>query len=449
MRAIRSIGASAATLLLLTAPAIAQNEKQPDPVKIVVESQDPVKIDYGWELRPRTPVQFTPFEMVDPNTGRPVRPDDMISIGSLRMRAGDYYRQLNEMERWLNERGYSLRTDSTFNYYSPLLESEIAESEKHLKELEARMPLPGEDSGSSLGDFNPASCNSLGRSFETGWLGNSNFGLRLRGNGSFVYCWYPTFSNTVGLQCEGNAVLEGKLANSVMEIANARATGSIGTRDPRLSDFQYNYAISVQVLGNTVWAPSGQGNINARYERNWDWLIAQLNWNSGNIPLGGFTVLGVPIVVFGKLGISGELRLAAGVDLTIALQSVYAKPYGNLTGYAEAWLGAHIGIAHAGVGVRGNVNFLQGGVRAEARGGLNAYGSNPTCYEYGFGAYLIAEIDQALSGNIELFARGCIRLFRQWRCAEGSWNLYSWNGFSWPNTEIGRWAIAGLHLGCL
>lgn len=384
--------------------------------------------------------------MVDPSTGRPVRPDDTISVGGARMRAGDYYRQLNDMEQWLNERGYSLRTDTALSYYSPLLESEITESEKRLKELEAQFPLSGEPATMGGGDFVPASCNSNARAFDTGWLGNSNFSMRLRGQGGYRYCVaLPIAELSVG----GEAVLEGRLSNNTAAIAEASAVGSIRTDDIRNAPVEYSYSAQVRVMGNPVWASSNQGVINTRYERSWDIPIAQLNWQSPIYDIGCLNVLGLALCVKGRLGISGNLRLAAGVDLSVPLQSVYAKPYGELDGYAEAWIGVDIGIAFGVAGVRGNVTFLRGGIRAEARGGIQAYGANPTCYDYGFGTYLIAQIDQALSGNLELFARGCIRFMRKWRCTENSWNLYSWNGFSWPDLEIGRWATGGISLGCL
>jgi hypothetical protein len=51
-----------------------------------------------------------------------------------------------------------------------------------------------------------------------------------------------------------------------------------------------------------------------------------------------------------------------------------------------------------------------------------------------------------LSGNIQAFARGCIWTFG-WRCAEGSITLFSWNGISWSNRELGNWSRTAT-IGC-
>lgn len=429
-------------LLALGALIIAQGSyayaQKGDPVlnsdsKIVLREQGVNDLGLTWELMPRTPIKFTPFEMIDPNTGKPVNADDIIEVNGVKMKAGEYYRQLNAMEQWLNDHGYSLRTDTVFEYYSPKLEAEIADSEQRLRELETQMPLSGAPiDQDGTGDFMPAACTGDGRSFDTGWFGNSIFGARVYGSGSYQVCYPSPLSATVN----GQAVLQGRVGGSERNIAEASASASASTND--LQSLNYSYNVSVRVLGNQVWGPSGSGTIPLRYANNWNWTIASIDWRSPTIPLGCINVLGINICLNGRAGVAGYLNLAATVDLQVLGQQASARPYGQLTGFAEAWIGVNVVIARAEAGVRGNINFFNGSLTGSATGNFSFAGQNGRlCLDYNFNARLTANIT-ALSGNVQAFARGCIWFFG-WRCAEGSITLFSWNGISW-NRDIGNWS---------
>jgi hypothetical protein len=395
---------------------------------IRVEEQGDPGLTFDWQLRPRPPIQFTPFEMVDPNTGKPVNAKDIIEVGGVKMTAGEFYRRLNETEQWLNAHGYSLRTDTVFEYYSPQLEMELADSERRLRELEAQLPLSGEPAG---GDFYPAACTGDGRSFDTGWFGNSLFGARVVGQGGYAACFPPASASV-----QGNARLDGRLAGSERTLVTATASASALTNDFR--NLNYSYSVNVQVLGNTVWGPSGSGSIPLQFARNWDWQIASIDWRSPETPLGCVNVLGITICLNGRVGVAGSLRLAAEVDLSVFGQRAVARPYGYLGGFAEAWIGASLIIVSAEAGVRGNLTFLNGGLSGEATGNFllrSNYGY--LCADYAFNTRLTANMT-ALSGNIEPFVRGCIWFFG-WRCAEASFTLFSWDGIRW-NRELGTWS---------
>jgi hypothetical protein len=353
-----------------------------------------------------------------------VNAKDIIEVGGVKMTAGEFYRRLNETEQWLNAHGYSLRTDTVFEYYSPQLETEIADSEKRLRDLEARLPLSGEPAGS---DFYPAGCTGDGRSFDTGWFGNSLFGVRVVGEGSYEACFPPASASV-----QGNARLDGRVGGLELTVASATASASASTND--FQTLNYSYSVNVQVLGNTVWGPSGSGSIPLQYTGSWDWQIASINWRSSTIPLGCLNLLGIGVCLNGRVGVQGNLRLRADLGLDLFNQRVTARPYGYLRGFAEAWIGNGLSIAVAGV--RGNLTFFNGELRGEAAGNLSLRVSDGRlCAEYAFNARLVANCT-ALSGNLQAFARAC--LFG--RCAEGSITLFSWNGFSWQNRELGNWS---------
>jgi hypothetical protein len=147
-------------LFALTSAAIAQSYVSNSPTiatPSAVDLHEPVRT-IDWLIRQRPPIQFTPFEMLDPHTGMPVHADDKIEVNGVIMRAGDYYYRLNRMEQWLNAYGYSLRTDESIEYYSPQLEQEsnAAETRRCYLDvesvLEGRLTLLGDDES----DFSPA-----------------------------------------------------------------------------------------------------------------------------------------------------------------------------------------------------------------------------------------------------------------------------------------------------
>lgn len=388
-----------------------------------VQAQSPYDLNLSWELVPRPPIKFTPFDMVDPNTGKPVRPDDLIEVNGVKVRAGDFYRRLNETERWLNAHGYSLRTDTRFEYFSPELESQIADSERRLRELEQKMPIEGEPTENT---FVPAACTGDSRSFDTGWYGNSLWGIRFYGSGSFQACL-----ETLSASASGQAVLSGRLANFQTNIADAtaNASGSLTIIPPYSFGLNYSYAVNVRVFGNTVWGPSGSGTVQGPYQNSWDWRILSYNWSSPTVRLGCVSILGIPICLDGQVGVNIGLNLAASVDIQLLAQTATARPYGNATGWAAAWIGANAGIARAEAGVRGTLNFLSGSLQGTATGNF-AIASN--CLVYNFNTQLDANLT-ALSGQVDAYARGCIWVFG-WRCAEASLRLFSWNGISWNRT---------------
>jgi len=108
-----------AFLFLVTAPAMAQNR----PIAPSVEtrgrtwspSQDTATLaPQKTEVFRRTPIKFQPFEMLDYRTQppRPIRPNEMMPAfpdGRAPMTAGDYYKELNRIEKDLNGIGYTLR----------------------------------------------------------------------------------------------------------------------------------------------------------------------------------------------------------------------------------------------------------------------------------------------------------------------------------------------------
>ncbi len=432
MRKARMIRAIATAAFSAVAVSVwSQQLAQPKPVQPALPTinfQSPEgSVPQDWTLRPRPPIQFTPFDMVDPNTGKPVHPDEIITVNGVKMRAGDFYRQLNAMEQWLNEQGYSLRTDTYFEYFSPTLEAELAESEAYARWLEENAPLNGEEYGEGS-DFSMASTYTYSNSWNSQWLGNSLFGIQVGGSIFAQANLSPPISGTA----RGEGVVRGRLANYQSDIATANGRASVSLNSNGTVNWAYQVAINV--FGRQVWGDQNSGSfaIYQTYQRSWNFPIAQVNWNSPPIPLFCVGVLGINICANGQVGISGRVNLAASINANLIQQQASANPYGSIGGYAAAWIGFNGGIARVEVGVRGNLNFLSGGISGNAQGRiLSLY---PPAYEVN--ASLTASLN-ALSGNLQGYARGCIWFFG-WRCAEASATLFSWNGWSYNGTLI-RW----------
>ncbi len=421
---------------------------------ITVQEQNAPDLNLTWQLVPRPPIRFTPFDMIDPSTGKPVKPDDLIEVDGVKVKAGDFYRQLNEMERWLNAHGYSLRTDTQFEYFSPELEAQMADAERRLRELEAQMPLAGEP-GDSGGDFAPAACWSDSRSFDTGWHGPDLFGVRFFGDGTFQACFpTPGTSDPISGRVTGQAVISGRLANIQKDIAQV-VGGASGQLDFEINPgfpiprarLDYSYFLGFRVFGNQIWGASGSGSIRSdqgqlRYQRQWNESIATLDWTSPTIPIGCVSLLGITVCLNGQVGVNGGLYLSAGVDIQPSTQVATLTPSAYTTGWAAAWLSAGVGFIWVEAGVQGYLDFLQGSLQATA---LGNFASTANCLFYNFNARLDANLT-ALSGRLEAFVRGCIRVLWWKKCAEARLRLFSWDGIRW-NQTLGSYSNSYL-IGC-
>jgi hypothetical protein len=431
---LRLVGWVIAALVALPTGSSAQKvaptaSSDPVPVFTVQEKEVPdLKLD--WQIRPRPPISFTPFEMIDPSTGKPVQAEDIIEINGVKMTAGEYYRRLNATEQWLNAHGYSLFKDEPIEFYSPRLEQEIADSEKRLRELEAQMPLDGEPLQTDT--FYPASCSGDGRWFDTGWFGNALYGIRFVGQGSYQVC--PT-----SVSIAGEAKLYGHIVGIGGEIASARGHAHLSA--PENAPISYNYHFNVQVFGHTLWAPSGSGSWG--YSQQWRWRAADIHWFA-DVPLACIWFF-VPICVYGRIGVIGGLDVSTQVSLNGTDQYVRATPEGYLTGYAEGWVGVDLWVLRVLAGVRGAINFLTGGLSGEAVGQrVVTAQSGRRCVDFNFTTRLNASLS-ALSGHVLLFARGCVWWWG-WHCSEMVFPLFSWNGIHWYH-PIAQWSNS-VRVGC-
>ncbi|MBP9097461.1 MAG: hypothetical protein KBF74_01495 [Ferruginibacter sp.] len=93
-------------------------QKQTLAKKAFIKENDP-----SFRVFKKNPIAFAPFEIKD-GTGKLVSPTDMITLSNGKtVVAGDYYKQVNEIEKDMNAKGYSLRNKD-------VLRSEIIRNKK-------------------------------------------------------------------------------------------------------------------------------------------------------------------------------------------------------------------------------------------------------------------------------------------------------------------------------
>jgi hypothetical protein len=76
-----------------------------------MKSSPPGRLDAKLiRVHKRAPVPYKPFPVVDPKTGKAVKPDTLLTLPhGKKIKAGEYYAQLNQLEKKFNALGYSLR----------------------------------------------------------------------------------------------------------------------------------------------------------------------------------------------------------------------------------------------------------------------------------------------------------------------------------------------------
>jgi hypothetical protein len=330
----------------------------------------------------------------------------------------------------LNAHGYSLRTDTVFEYYSPELESQIADSERRLRELEAKMPIEGEPAGPPGSDFAPAGCGGNARTFDTGWFGNWVYGLRFYGyygyDASFIL--YPYVG--VSARVEGMASIDKRIVGSENNLVNARIYGVATTN---FQNVRCDYYASVKLEGSTLWQDlrsftfPASGSVTVP--------IGSVRWTSPSFRIGCVNLFGyIPVCVSGRVGVAGRLYATLHWDLGLLIQEVGVTPGGELTGFGEAWAEAPYGVA--AVSVRGNLTFFYGWLAADAEGRvlLRLRDNYRLGADYQITASLYAFL-RALSGNIEAYVRGCL----PWRCYDYVLPIFSWSGINWSG-YIASWS---------
>jgi len=449
-------------LLALTSAAIAQSYVSNSPTiatPSAVDLHEPVRT-IDWLIRQRPPIQFTPFEMLDPHTGMPVHADDKIEVNGVIMRAGDYYYRLNRMEQWLNAYGYSLRTDESIEYYSPQLEQEsnAAETRRCYLDvesvLEGRLTLLGDDES----DFSPAwwwPDYSDGVRFETpvGQLDVPYLGTirtSLLADGSYMFYNRRKPVNVVFAR----AAMPLQIGSYSVWAVEMTAQSNIEI-DPHAGTLHNNSLYGAYVMGSLVDAGPLLNNGSVARREIWN-LKREI---PGNLKIACFSL---PLIgercLYGKVGAKGKLTVEAAMEARLNnawgghsfSHYVYVKPSADLSLFIEGYTKFDVvrillPVVVVELGAGFDLSLMKGSAKTTTSTSipLMYYDNGAVCYQrYTFTAKCEPTLS-TLGGSARLFARVNvlgISIFNH------DWKINNWQGahlYSWPQAYASRTIYPG------
>ncbi len=123
------------TGLILVALAASPVSVRPQNPQADIKS-DPVegKLDPALiHINKRAPIPFKPFDTVDPNTGKRVSPDTIVTFNGKQVSAGELKSQLDQLERRLNQIGHTLRARGTFQFQAIPVPAALAKQAQALR----------------------------------------------------------------------------------------------------------------------------------------------------------------------------------------------------------------------------------------------------------------------------------------------------------------------------
>lgn len=446
--------------------------------KILLNSGNIVisKNSASWQALKRPAVSFTAFELKD-KAGRPVPPDRPVEIKSKdgkvlkTISAREYIDQLNQLEKSLNEQGYSLRTDKNIivsktvnpdNYLSgkiPLAPKPVAplKTEAQIQSFMTAQPREVKVL------YRPNANTNTNSAVTTKTTVQGNSDMRVAPQNKNSASMRKVLSNMPELKRELYNNIQ-NTSSTVYAIDEPKVErwdfGSPSTfeagvecslyRQVKVNAYADRFDTTNSVFkfsaGGKVWAtvfnnefdvlnalaeiyapcdPSREMVANIyvkamgvtlfslpqnRFKQQmiWNNRLARSFDNSYSITI---PIWG-PLDFKGKIGIKGEVGFEYGAKLDRTTVAVYGMPYGNIDGYAEAGLDL-AGIA--GIGVGGSLNFISGYLPARASLGisekLERVGQSTMNYKRHFilttGYYVGYDIAM-LNGSIYVYGELCV-----------------------------------------
>jgi hypothetical protein len=379
--------------------------------------------------RPAKP--FKPFEMRDPKTGKPIPPGSEITLpNGKRMTAQQYFEQLNQLEKRLNEAGYSLR--------DPQEKTKIQESNLNKAALQQQANAIASRQKSNSGQPAPTGIQEAQKDFaeqsktaaqrlkllqsvlatptkvitkvhtEKPW----NYSI---GNPALLAAYFKAKLVLDGTKDATNVSAEADAGGSVFNYTKSLLRVAANINAPKTGPM--NARLDAYVLGNSVY--NLNQNVNAKWSKSDSiYKTLDLHTPSLRLPIG-------PISISAKVGVQGSSGVAYFVGVDALSATAWLLPKVNSKVYAQV----AIDIGIAGAGVRGNLTFLNYQLFLTGQCSLNV---EPAGKLYFFQKFFGSEQLECLQGNLELFA------YIYYPCLdwppvckkEYSWDLWSWNGFT-------------------
>jgi hypothetical protein len=411
---------------VVATPTFAQNPQ----AQVIVRPVDAQVRSDQIIVKKTTPLQFKAFDILDPTNRKPISRDTMLPElpNGKRLTAGQYYDELNKLERQLNGLGHTLKPANEVKP-APLSKFELQTTPVPLATLQKQSQAlrathlantqfralnlaEAEQTHKQLMVINPALLKAIATptTQTVHWVKNWNYNL---GNPSVISGY---INGKIELNGTNNATsvngevdAGGSLFSESFELL--RVTGNLNA--PRTGTM--NVTLGASVLGNSVY------NLNQNVTTSWsksDSISKTLDKSvTIHFSLG-------PIPMTAKIGAQGTAGISYSVAVAPVKASAYVGPFVHTKAYAQ--VGVDIVVAGAGAGANltllntdGNLN---GAVSIESDSIGRAYFKYTDSYSQNL---------DMLDGNLYVYAWVYVPCWDipPWCKKEYDWNIFSWTGF--------------------
>lgn len=363
------------------------------------------------QVNTRPPIPFKPFPMVDPRSGQPLAPEATITLkNGKRMKAGDYFAQLNQLEQQFNQMGYTLRQPGTFKLQALKIDREQLQAQKAMFLAQTASPTikpvqavfhtaavtkkkvvvrPG------LTNLQPGAA-AMGKTWNHGFGSRDTLGASFSGE-------ITVNGSDSGLNAGGVARATGAILGHEWDLV--RVTVSLSAPKSGPGSAKVNLYVvgvgDVPVLNQTL-SPTG-GAVSNTVGRSLD--VSQ-----------NFRFFVGPIPMNAKLGIRGTAGVQYGMGLGPSGVNVSLKPKVKVDAYGQG--GVDAVIASGGIGCE--LALLHKNLELGAEGGLTVEDGAPALKGrlYGGGSM------EALSGRLYAYARVDLLVWDD----EWQWDIWNFEG---------------------
>ncbi|MBW4507348.1 MAG: hypothetical protein KME64_12650 [Scytonematopsis contorta HA4267-MV1] len=414
----------------------------------------------------QNPIQYQAFEIKDPQTGQAISPDTVLTLpDGKKVKAGEYYAELNRLEQQFNQLGYSFRQpEEKVLLQESIIDKSILQrqvdaiSSEHRKISNPNQSLfrsvlepnfvineiqkapaiqinPGVLQNPQLSpQINPGNFQQLQQIQQKQFKPIPNLPIIPIALPPAPKTFTRSWGHSIGNQDRFYAYINGKLelkgsTNFTNAYAEGNAGGYIFNQQANLLRATANMnsqksgnasaEVGLSAFGQSVYNfKDGKNTVFIKsdsFSRSYDKTIADVRFSLGPIPMRA----------------SFGVQASAGVNYLLIANPAYATAYAKVNPFVDSKAygqgGADIVVGGAGVGA--NLTLLKDDLEIRAFGhpGIES-GTNKPYFQVAASAY--NEIE-ALSGNAYAYTYVYVPRFGipPWRKKQWDWNIWSWTGF--------------------
>jgi hypothetical protein len=414
---------------LVAGPTFAQEAQvKAQPVPAEVRSDKIV-------VKKAAPIAFKPFDILDPSNGKPISRDAKLPTlpNGKTLTAGQYYDELNKLERQFNALGRSLKTPVGVKPPPVKFELQTTPLPTAIIQRQAQALRAAHLPNTVFRALNLTQVEQTHKQFVV--LNPSLLGaIRPVQNAQTVH-WVKNWNYSLGDPSVISGSINGQIeldgtSNATTVNAQADAGGSLFSQGFDLLKITGNLSapktgamnvqIGVSVVGQSVY--SVNQNVNASFTKS-DSVSKTLDKSvTINFALG-------PIPMSAKIGAQGTAGISYGVAIAPVKASAYIAPSVHTRAYAQ--VGVDIVVAGAGAGANLTLLNTDGNLNGAISIGLDSRNTPVYTYTDSYSQSL-----DMLDGNLYVYAYVYTPCWSipPWCKQEYDWNIFSWTGFKASGT---------------